>query len=914
MRHVAALFLLAALALPAGAQTPRSIDNPVLDGVADSGVLKYNGDYYIMGVGTGGDMYTSADLVRWRGPRHAFSMNNEWTPGPAAQERRIHACDFEYTGGVFHLYWSVNYWGEPQMAVRIGHATADSVLGPYREPVTSTWFDSRIDPHLFVDDDGTPYFYSVKFADGNVIYGQKMKDPWTRVGEPRFLLSALPGTWETRAERIIEGAEVDKHRGRYYMLYAANHVASRWGQYAIGAAEADHPLGFNNASKYDHPVVGPTNEERITENANVIVPIGEATWRYRTSAPGDGWTQASYDESDWRSGRTAFGNHDVDNSTTHRTETRWESPELWLRKRFRLAEAPSEHVQLLMRLRGAADVYVNGERIYRSDGARNYATVDVDDVSAFREGENVLAVHARQNDDRQYVDVGLLDPQDAPGEKYVFSPGQPNLVCGPNGFSWWLVYFARFDGTGKNQTIDRAYFFDQKLHVDGPTSRRTPGYHPPPRSPTFGDRFERQDRLGASWRVSGGRWRTRGGEAVQRSMDTSTRATPDAPPGEHYLFQTGVRIDDGEEAGVLAFRNEAGDRLSVSLNRKEQAWTYRLRRGDNKTRRSFALPSDFDFGAYHTLRITKNSGDFSVALDDRPAPGQSVIDTELTGTGRPALHTREARAAFDGVAYTRGWDEFDTRVTGWGARRDESAWRVDSTGLRQTNAQGMRRAVKGVPMDAYEFSAQVYGDARAASSDERRGILPVYVDENNWLRIAIDPEAHQFIVTRQRDGEQDERWSVDLTKTKRLYPDATYSDSFTKRYTFRVPTLIGGLKRDDMDQSLPESWRLTYERNGTWRTLPTDTAFAPVVAEALRVETGRGDDDVEALSANVIGKASYNLRAVKLPGEVLLFVDGEQVLRVPGSWPPARVGLMTRGATARYDGLMRFEIPTSSRD
>ncbi|PSQ89508.1 MAG: hypothetical protein BRD45_02960 [Bacteroidetes bacterium QS_8_64_10] len=532
MRHVAALFLLAALALPAGAQTPRSIDNPVLDGVADSGVLKYNGDYYIMGVGTGGDMYTSADLVRWRGPRHAFSMNNEWTPGPAAQDRRIHACDFEYTGGVFHLYWSVNYWGEPQMAVRIGHATADSVLGPYREPVTSTWFDSRIDPHLFVDDDGTPYFYSVKFADGNVIYGQKMKDPWTRVGEPQFLLSALPGTWETRAERIIEGAEVDKHRGRYYMLYAANHVASRWGQYAIGAAEADHPLGFNNASKYDHPVVGPTNEERITENANVIVPIGEATWRYRTSAPGDGWTQASYDESDWRSGRTAFGNHDVDNSTTYRTETRWESPELWLRKRFRLAEAPSEHVQLLMRLRGAADVYVNGERIYRSDGARNYATVDVDDVSAFREGENVLAVHARQHDDRQYVDVGLLDPQDAPGEKYVFSPGQPNLVRGPNGFSWWLVYFARFDGTGKSQTIDRAYFFDQKLHVDGPTSRRTPGYHPPPRSPTFGDRFERQDRLGASWRVSGGRWRTRGGEALQRSMDTSTRATPDEPESQ----------------------------------------------------------------------------------------------------------------------------------------------------------------------------------------------------------------------------------------------------------------------------------------------------------------------------------------------------------------------------------------------
>jgi len=65
------------------------------------------------------------------------------------------------------------------------------------------------------------------------------------------------------------------------------------------------------------------------------------------------------------------------------------------------------------------------------------------------------------------------------------------------------------------------------------------------------------------------------------------------------------------------------------------------------------------------------------------------------------------------------------------------------------------------------------------------------------------------------------------------------------------------------------------------------------------------------LSARVSGKSTYNLRAVKRPGEVLLFVDGRQVMRVPGEWPAARVGLSTQGMAARFDGLLRFHIPTA---
>ena len=97
-------------------------------------------------------MYTSRDLVHWSGPEHAFSMNNAWASGPAAEDREIHACDLVLHNGTFHLYWSVNHGPLRQ----IGHAVADTPLGPYREPVPEVPFDGRIDPQCFQDEDGRP--------------------------------------------------------------------------------------------------------------------------------------------------------------------------------------------------------------------------------------------------------------------------------------------------------------------------------------------------------------------------------------------------------------------------------------------------------------------------------------------------------------------------------------------------------------------------------------------------------------------------------------------------------------------------------------------------------------------------------------------------------------------------------------
>ena len=77
-----------------GALFAQNIQNPVLPGVADAGVMKYNGKYYIGGVRTNGDFYVSDDLVHWGKPIHVVSMDNDWTRGSGAGNDQIHANDY----------------------------------------------------------------------------------------------------------------------------------------------------------------------------------------------------------------------------------------------------------------------------------------------------------------------------------------------------------------------------------------------------------------------------------------------------------------------------------------------------------------------------------------------------------------------------------------------------------------------------------------------------------------------------------------------------------------------------------------------------------------------------------------------------------------------------------------------------
>lgn len=426
----------AAMAAPlcAGAQT--HVPNPVVKGIADCGVLRYAGKYYMGGVRTYGDFLISRDLVNWNSKAHVFDLDNDWTRGTGAKNNQVHADDISYSGGLFHLLFSVNYWGDDRHIVHITHATSPSVTGPYREVRTDQWYENRIDPQVFCDEDGRLYLYMVKFTDGNTIWGRPLNADFSFAGDAVQQFSSQQGTWETYDNRVAEGPFVVKYRGRYYMMYNANHTSASFGNYRLGVCEAASPLAFGPGGKYGGPVVGPDFDSLSDLHADLLT---FGTGEYRPA--------------DLHADRIEFAVN---------------TP---LKGRL--------HVKLAQR--GGVEVSLNGIPL-NSDTACDYRLTCIPN-KLLRQGTNVVTVKRRDSNSKLTALAFYDLPADA-SRDLLLTPGQPNIVRGPNGWEWWLVYMAN-TAWNRDQYVDRIHFTDSRLWVDGITDSRTPGYHPVPALPEY---------------------------------------------------------------------------------------------------------------------------------------------------------------------------------------------------------------------------------------------------------------------------------------------------------------------------------------------------------------------------------------------------------------------------------------------
>lgn len=210
--------------------------NPVCEG-ADPFVLLHDGVYYLYSTNSpdGFRVFTSSDMSAWVDRGYCLRaddvMGDKWFWAPEVTER----------DGKFYMVYVANE--------HLGIAVADSPLGPFVQS-EKKWLNeiNEIDGHFFVDDDGTVYFYFVRFEDGNVIWCAKMNDDLLSYDKStaRFLFRA-EDEWELRDCSVVEGPFVLKHKGKYYLTYSANHT--RCEDYAIGYAVSNNPMGpFKKAS------------------------------------------------------------------------------------------------------------------------------------------------------------------------------------------------------------------------------------------------------------------------------------------------------------------------------------------------------------------------------------------------------------------------------------------------------------------------------------------------------------------------------------------------------------------------------------------------------------------------------------------------------------------------------------------
>lgn len=139
-----------------------------------------------------------------------------------------------------------------------------------------------------------------------------------------------------------------------------------------------------------------------------LLPVSSDGWKYRTQAPGEGWTGPGFDDAAWTSGRSGFGTRATRGLSI---ATEWSTPDIWLRKTFEAGEKlTGGSLRVTLFHDEDAEIYLNGEAVATLTGyTGQYQTVALDAkaIELLRPGQNLLAIHVRQTRGGQGIDAGL---------------------------------------------------------------------------------------------------------------------------------------------------------------------------------------------------------------------------------------------------------------------------------------------------------------------------------------------------------------------------------------------------------------------------------------------------------------------------------------------------------------------------
>lgn len=163
-------------------------------------------------------------------------------------------------------------------------------------------------------------------------------------------------------------------------------------------------------------------------NYKAVVPASENqpySARYTTSKPDEGWQNGSFDDGNWQSGQAPFVKPYNNNGT------KWDTREIWIRRAFEINDPGLNNLSLALRCDDNAEIYLNGQEIYRQKGAlRNLQQFELADILRrnLKHGRNVLAIHAVNTGGRAYLDAGLSEKVLSDNDLKILEADQENVT------------------------------------------------------------------------------------------------------------------------------------------------------------------------------------------------------------------------------------------------------------------------------------------------------------------------------------------------------------------------------------------------------------------------------------------------------------------------------------------------------
>jgi hypothetical protein len=283
--------------------------------------------------------------------------------------------------------------------------------------------------------------------------------------------------------------------------------------------------------------------------------------------------------------------------------------------------------------------------------------------------------------------------------------------------------------------------------------------------------------------------------------------------------------------------------LVFGLDPRKKTWFFLPRFRNESNEKHYPLPEDFDWTGWHTLRLECNGLQYRTWVDGIRAG--EVMGSGVYSPVRPELFAR-GPAMFDGALYTRGWDGVGDLIDDWA------------------------QAECGTP----PRGRWVQRKTGLLATPPEEALLPP-AGEPEWPS-HFHEEAHAF----KGDLLQHFEWTAQV-----------------------VPRTNG----DGAEVGI----YALYADEANWLRVAVDAGCAQITVTGMR-DGGKLPSQTFPIRHRENRLYSpeengVNLRVAKLPGEVVLVVEGTEHLRIPGDWPRAQVGLFTHGTSAYFRGILLYD-------
>lgn len=166
------------------------------------------------------------------------------------------------------------------------------------------------------------------------------------------------------------------------------------------------------------PIIKAVNSVKETGEGDKPGGRPSEDWTYIMGEPSDEWKSLGYDDSSWSVGKSGFGRFKgsdwVDDNQIVGTEWKCDQCDIYMRKtvKLNLNEEDLNKLKLQLYYDDAIQVYFNGVLAFEANEfTTGYVTKEINKaaIDALNpKGENVIAVHCRQEWFGQYLDLGLF--------------------------------------------------------------------------------------------------------------------------------------------------------------------------------------------------------------------------------------------------------------------------------------------------------------------------------------------------------------------------------------------------------------------------------------------------------------------------------------------------------------------------